>query len=51
MLRSYDLPAAERREAAEYIYREGRRLESLSLHLLDLLGLEKTECDLQPVQA
>ena len=51
MLRSYDLPAAERREAAEYIYREGRRLESLSLHLLDLLVLEKTECDLQPVQA
>lgn len=51
MLRSYDLTAAERREAAEYIYREGRRLEGLSLHLLDLLVLERSAPELTPTDA
>ena len=37
MLRSYDLPADERRLSAEYIYKEGKRLEALSLHLLNLI--------------
>ena len=51
MLRSYDLPAAERREAAEYIYRKGRRLEEPVAASAGPAGAGKTECDLQPVQA
>lgn len=37
LLRTYDLPQNERRMYAEYIYKEGKRLESLSIHLLNLL--------------
>lgn len=37
LLRTYDLPQKERRMYAEYIYKEGKRLESLSIHLLNLL--------------
>lgn len=41
MLRSYDLPSDQRRISAEYIYREGKRLEALSLHLLNMIVLKK----------
>ena len=37
MLRSYDLEEEERREAADAIYREGKRLERLSMQLLDMI--------------
>lgn len=43
MLRSYDLPADQRYLSANYIFREGKRLEALSLHLMDLIVLEKQE--------
>lgn len=41
LLRQDGLPAADRMEAADYIFREGRRLEQLSFKLLDLLLLEQ----------
>ncbi len=40
MLRSYDLSEEKRRECAELIYREGKRLEALSINLLDLMVLK-----------
>ncbi|MGN0536535.1 MAG: sensor histidine kinase [Acutalibacteraceae bacterium] len=43
MLRSYDLPSEDRRNSAEYIYREGKRLEALSLHLLNLIIIKKND--------
>lgn len=46
LMRSCDLPSSERRECAEYIFREGRRLERLSLKLLDLLVLKKQDFEL-----
>lgn len=39
MLRSYDLDEEERREASDAIFREGKRLERLSVQLLQLLVL------------
>ena len=50
MLRSYDMDAQERFTAANYIFSEGKRLESLSLHLLDLIVLHKTEFPLIPTE-
>lgn len=41
LMRSQALDEEEQQEAAEYIFSEGRRLESLSLKLLDLLVLKK----------
>lgn len=49
LLRSYDLPLAERRSSAEYIYREGKRLESLSVHLLNLIVVKKNEFEKIPI--
>lgn len=43
LIRSCDLPEAEQRECAEYIFHEGRRLERLSFKLLDLLVLKKRD--------
>ncbi len=40
MLRSYELTDEKRRECADLIYREGKRLEALSTNLLDLLVLK-----------
>ncbi len=48
MLRSGEQPAERRRKAADYIYRESTRLETLCQELLLLLGLEKGECQLKP---
>lgn len=40
LLRGQDLTPEETQDAAQYIYSEGRRLESLSLKLLDILVME-----------
>lgn len=47
LLRSQDLPEQDRREAANYVFSEGKRLESLSLKLLDLLVLRKESMPMQ----
>lgn len=51
MLRSYDMDAADRYTAANYIFSEGKRLESLSLHLLDLIVLHKQDFPLEKVNS
>ncbi len=43
LLRSQSLPPEDARQAANYIFREGSRLEHLSLKLLDLLVLGKDD--------
>ena len=48
LLRSHALTEEERQDAANYIFTEGRRLESLSLKLLDLLVLKKRDFELVP---
>lgn len=50
LLRSEALPPEEAREAANYIYTEGRRLEALSLKLLELLVTGKQEIQLLPAE-
>lgn len=49
LLRSQMLSESERREAANYIFSEGRRLENLSLKLLDLLVLEREDLPLRRI--
>lgn len=51
MLRTYELDAADRRTASEYIFREGKRLEALSLKLLDLIVYAKEDFPLTWTQA
>ena len=46
LLRSRSLNEEERQEAANYIFSESRRLESLSIKLLDLLVLKKHDMEL-----
>lgn len=41
MLRSYEMEPKQRRECADLIYKEGSRLEALSLNLLNLIVLKK----------
>ncbi|MBS7009406.1 sensor histidine kinase [Anaerostipes sp.] len=48
-LRSRGLSEQQRFQAANYIFEEGRRLESLSLKLMDLIVLDKQEISLRPV--
>ena len=43
LLRSQRLTEEERRDAADYIFSEGRRLERLSMKLLDIYVAEKTD--------
>jgi len=43
MLNTLELTEAERREAYYYIYSQGKRLESLSHKLLELVGLNRNE--------
>lgn len=50
-LRSRELPRDRQIEAAGYIFSEGRRLESMSLALLDLFALERETPAMQPVSA
>lgn len=46
MMRSYELDADKRRSCADNIYKEGKRLESLSANLLDLLVLKNTDVEM-----
>ncbi|MBR3866580.1 MAG: HAMP domain-containing histidine kinase, partial [Butyricicoccus sp.] len=48
LLRSQELRADARAEAANYIFTEGRRLENLSNKLLDLIVLEKQDIVRKP---
>ena len=48
LMRSQALTKEEQQEAAEYIFSEGQRLESLSLKLLDLLVLKKRDFEFRP---
>lgn len=43
ILRTYELGADKRRECAEYIYREGKRLERLSANLLEIIVMENSD--------
>ena len=47
LMRAQALDEAEQQEAADYIFSEGKRLEALSLKLLDLLVLKKEPTALQ----
>jgi len=49
LLRSRSLPPETARESADYIFAQGRRLESLSGKLLNLIVLEKQDLALRPV--
>lgn len=48
LLRSQVLTPAEQMDAANYIFSEGRRLEGLSLKLLDMLSIGHSELKLVP---
>lgn len=48
-LRTYDCDIETRKKCADYIYTEGKRLETLSYTLMDLLSLSGREIQLQPV--
>lgn len=48
LLRSTELPPASRAEAVHYIFSEGKRLESLSNKLLDLIVLQKQDIAKKP---
>lgn len=48
LLRRHDMSENETSEAANYIFSEGKRLESLSLKLLDLLVVKNQETILAP---
>ena len=47
MLLSFDLPADKRREYGDYIYKEGKRLETISLRLLQIIVMGNEEIDLK----
>jgi signal transduction histidine kinase len=49
MLMTMELPEKERRQAADYIYREGKRLERLAYKMLELIQLGNGQISRQPV--
>lgn len=49
MLNSIDMSEEERREAYYYIFSQGKRLESLSHKLLELVNIEKSPLQIRPV--
>lgn len=51
MLGTIQLSEAERQEAAYYIFRQGKRLESLSHKLLELVSMDKQELEKRPISA
>lgn len=51
MLRTYDLPAEKTRKYGEYIYAEGKRLENLSLNLLQLIVINNNDFEFKTVNA
>ena len=50
-LRSRGLSEEQRFQAANYIFEEGKRLEALSLKLMDLIVLDKQKISMRPVPA
>ncbi len=50
LIRGQMLDEREQMDAANYIFSEGKRLESLSLKLLDILVLKKNQVKLQPAK-
>ena len=50
LLRGHNLSDDDRRDAVNYIFMEGRRLEVLSLKLLDLIVLKKTDFTFIPIR-
>lgn len=50
MLNSVELTEEERREAYYYIYNQGKRLESLSYKLMELISMEKQEFISKPIR-
>jgi len=49
LLRGHELSSTDKQEAANYIFMEGRRLEVLSLKLLDLIVLKKRDFTFLPI--
>ena len=49
-MRSRELPREQQLRAANYIFSEGKRMEAMSLALLDLFSLERATPALKPVQ-
>ena len=49
LMRTQSLSDEEQTAAVNYIFSEGKRLESLSLKLLDIIVLKNTELELKPV--
>lgn len=49
LLRSQTLSPTEQINAANYIFSEGKRLESLSFKLLDIIVLRKSKLEMKPV--
>lgn len=49
LLRTYDLSPDKRREYGNFIYNEGKRLEQLSLNLLQLIVMGKTDFDMKEI--
>ena len=49
LLRGHELSAADKQDAANYIFMEGRRLEVLSIKLLDLIVLKKRDFNFLPI--
>jgi len=50
LLRGHSLSEGDKRDAANYIFMEGRRLEVLSLKLLDLIVLKKRDFTFLPIR-
>lgn len=51
MMNTMKMSEKESAEATFYIYNQGKRLESLSYKLLNLVGMDRTPIDVKPVQA
>lgn len=49
MLNSYELTEQERGEATYYIFSQGKRLESLSHKLLELVGMDRQEMEFKRI--
>jgi len=50
LLRSLQMDPDARFEAANFIFREGKRLEALSLKLLDMIVMQRQDFTMRPVQ-
>ncbi len=50
MLRSMELSEEERTSSADYIYRQGKRLERLSYKMMELVRLDKQKIALKPIK-